>query len=104
MELVSYIYRLTQNFPTDERFGLVQQLRRAAVSIPSNIAEGAARQGKPEFRHFVAIARGSLSEVDTQLDIAVQLGYLNAETRCVAESLMERIDRMLFKLHESLQR
>ena len=79
MKLVTRIYRITQAFPGEERYGLVQQLRRAAISIPSNIAEGAARHGNREFRHFVTIARGSLSEVDTQLDIALRLGYLKLE-------------------------
>ena len=103
MEMVSHVYRITQTFPGEERYGLVQQLRRAAVSIPSNIAEGAARNGNREFRHFVTIARGSLSEVDTQLDIALQLGYLKPETRTTVDPLMERIDKTLYKLQKSLE-
>ncbi len=102
MELVNHVYRITRNFPQQERFGLTQQLQRAAISIPSNIAEGAARNGNREFRHFITIARGSLSEVDTQLDIALQLDYLNPETRVGMDPLMERIDKTLYKLHKSL--
>ena len=74
--LVKTIYDLTSKFPREETFGLTAQMRRAAVSVPSNIAEGAARSSKKEFGHFLAIARGSLSELETQLEIAKQLGYL----------------------------
>ena len=77
MALVSVIYRATQNFPKEELYGLSSQLRRAAVSIPSNIAEGAARQGSREFAQFLNISTGSISELETQLLIAVNLGYLS---------------------------
>ena len=70
------IYKLTTKFPEDEKFGLVSQMRRAAVGIPCNIAEGAARQGKREFRNFLSMAQGSLSELDTQLDLAILLTEL----------------------------
>jgi four helix bundle protein len=76
MALVSTIYRVTQEFPKNEIFGLTSQLRRAAVSVPSNIAEGAARRGSKEFAQFLNIAIGSISEIETQLLIAVDLGYL----------------------------
>ena len=79
IELVTAIYRLTQTFPKDELYGLTSQLRRAAVSIPSNIAEGQGRKSKPEFRHFLRNAAGSLMEVETQLTIAAVLGYLSRE-------------------------
>jgi four helix bundle protein len=69
------IYELTQAFPPDERFGLTTQLRRAAVSIPSNIAEGAGRAGDRSFAHFVRIAVGSASEIEAQLQIAEDLGF-----------------------------
>jgi len=76
VELVSDLYDLTASFPAAETYGLSAQIRRAAVSVPSNIAEGAARTTKREFAQFLSIARGSLSEIDTQLEIARKLGYV----------------------------
>lgn len=80
MELVTLVYRLTEKFPQNEMFGLTNQLRRAAVSIPSNIAEGFGRNSNGDFAHFLAIANGSLCEVETQLIIAKSLGFVNEES------------------------
>ena len=77
MELVKVVYALMKRFPRNENFRLCDQLSRAVVSIPSNIAEGNGRGSKKEFAHFLAIARGSLYETMTQLEIAVDLGYIN---------------------------
>lgn len=77
MDLVSNIYKITESFPNKELYGLTNQIRRAAVSIPSNIAEGAARNSKKEFIQFLYIALGSLSELETQIIIASRLEYLN---------------------------
>lgn len=76
MELVVSVYALSALLPQNEQYGLVSQLRRAAVSVPANIAEGAARNGSKEFLHFLSIASGSLSELDTLIDLARQLGYI----------------------------
>jgi four helix bundle protein len=102
MKATVMIYKLTAKFPDEEKFGLVSQMRRAAVSIPCNIAEGAARQGKKEFKNFVSMAQGSLSELDTQLELAVILGYLAAETMQEIDVHLLRIDKMLSGLMRSL--
>ena len=75
MDLVLKVYKGTKRFPGSEAYGLINQIRRAAVSIPSNIAEGAGRRTKKEFIQFLFVARGSLSELETQLEIANRLGY-----------------------------
>lgn len=77
LELVTEIYKITENFPEKEKFGLTLQIRRSAVSVPSNIAEGAARNTKKEFIQFLYIALGTLSELETQLIISINIGYLN---------------------------
>jgi len=97
MPLVKTIYEITAVSPTEERNGLAQQTRRAAVSIPSNIPEGAARQGAREYAHFISIARGSLAELDTQLQIAKLLGYL-AQDHPVAR-LAVQVGKLLTGLH-----
>jgi four helix bundle protein len=79
MQLVEEIYRLTSTFPRDEQFGLTSKMRRAAISVPSNIAEGAARNGTKELIHFLGIATGSLAELDTRLELAARLGYCPAQ-------------------------
>ncbi|MBI3916204.1 MAG: four helix bundle protein [Betaproteobacteria bacterium] len=101
MQLSRTIYRLTAQYPSEERFGLVSQMRRAAVSIPSNIAEGAARYSRNEFRNFLSIARSSLSELDTQLDLSGQLGFIAPPSRLGIDPLLARIDKMLYALHEA---
>jgi four helix bundle protein len=101
MELAGSVYRLTASFPPEERFGLVSQMRRAVISIPSNLAEGAARRSSKEYRHYVTIARASLSELDTQLDISRQLGLISDAVRSQLDSTLIRIDMMLHWLYES---
>ena len=98
------IYKLTNKFPEEEKFGLVSQMRRAAVSIPSNIAEGAARQGKREFKNFVSMAQGSLSELDTQLDLTILLGYISEDDVKEIEGQLLRVDKMLTGLIRSLEK
>ena len=94
------IYLVTQTFPGIELFGLTTQMRRAAVSIPSNIAEGAARTGAREFAQFLNIARGSLSELETQLLIASDLDYMNANDPVFV--LTDRLSRLLSGLHKAI--
>ncbi len=77
MDLVDEIYEVTKDFPNDEKFGLISQMRRSAVSIPSNIAEGAARKSQTEFANFLNIAKGSLSELETQVIISKRQNYIN---------------------------
>ena len=104
MQLCRAIYSATASFPREERFGLTSQMRRAAVSIASNIAEGQGRLSASEFRRFLGIARGSLRELETQLLIATDLGYLprQASDRCV--DLMDEVSRMLNALITSISR
>ena len=80
MELARQIYTITAGFPKEEIYGLTSQLRRAAVSVPSNLAEGAARTGHREFLQFINIAQGSLSEIDTQIELSKMLNYINGHT------------------------
>lgn len=98
---MSDIYALTRSFPVAERFGLIAQLRRAAVSIPSNIAEGAARATRKEFAHFISMARGSVAEVETQLLIANRLGYCDEAS--VPNARIDRLYARLSKLHRVLR-
>jgi len=103
MELVVGIYGLTKKMPDDERFGLISQLKRAAVSIPSNIAEGYARSHRGDYLRFLSIARGSLAEVETQLILAVKLEYLKREDTMPAWNHSQRVGRMLTRLIQSLR-
>src|SRR5262245_7832711 len=101
--LAKMIYGLTQKFPSEEKFGLTSQMRRAAVSIPSNIAEGQARRGSREFIQFIAQAEGSLAEVDTQLTLATDLGYAAQSQTSEAVQLIEELRRMLNALRRKLE-
>jgi four helix bundle protein len=95
MELVERIYAMTARFPTHEQYGLTGQLRRAAVSIPCNISEGAARHTRKEFINFLHIAQGSLSELDTLSDIALRLKYIGSQEHAALDLIMERLDKTL---------
>jgi len=104
MQFAKEVYQTTSSFPSEEKFGLVSQMRRSAVSIPSNIAEGAARQGKKEFKNFLSIAQGSLSELDTQLDLSVRLGFLEEKRYENLSNEMIMVDKMLTSLIRSLSK
>lgn len=95
IEFVSIIYKITETFPKDEIFGLTSQIRRASVSIPSNIAEGAARKGKVEFKYFLYISLSSAAEVDTQLLVSKNLGYLNEKDFIELLTELDTISRMI---------
>jgi four helix bundle protein len=103
MALVLEIYRCTQGFPKTETYGLISQLRRAAVSIPSNIAEGQARLSTGEFKHFLGNARGSLMELETQVVIAQQLGYFQPDEGGHLLAATAEVGRILNGLLSSLR-
>jgi four helix bundle protein len=98
IEMTLAIYRVTTGFPKEELFGLTSQIRRAGVSVASNIAEGYGRGSKGEYRQFLAIARGSNLEVQTQLFIATELGYGNRAQLKTADDLSSEISKMLNSL------
>jgi four helix bundle protein len=102
MDLVVEVYRVTQEFPDCERFGLTDQIRRAAVSVPSNIAEGQGRRLRKSFALHLRIARGSIQEVETQLLIASRLGYLTASRVAPVLALADEVSRLVSGLLRSL--
>ena len=104
MDIVEDVYNLSETFPVNERFGLTSQLRRCAVSVPSNIAEGAARNTTKEFINFLHIAQGSLSELDTQLEISFRLKLINQEYLLSLDSKLLQVDQMLSGLISSLKK
>ena len=93
MDFAEHVYRVQKKFPAEERFSLCDQLRRAVVSIPSNIAEGRGRDTARDFAHFLTVARGSLNEVTTQLELATRLGYMKPGSGLYEESI--EIGKML---------
>jgi four helix bundle protein len=98
IELVKAVYALTRKFPKHETYGLADQLRRSSVSVPSNIAEGQARQHTGEFRQFLYMALGSAAEVDTQIVIACQLGYISEQEAADIEQRIIEIRKMTYTL------
>ena len=102
IEAAKIVYRLTRAFPAEEKFGLVSQMRRAAVSIPSNIAEGQARHTTGEFIQFISHAEGSVAELNTQLILAGELGFCRLENARPISELLEEIRKMLNSLRRKL--
>jgi four helix bundle protein len=98
MQLTLAVYRLSKGFPREELFGLTSQMRRSALSVPSNIAEGHARLNTAEFRQFLGIARGSNCELQTQLEIAKSLGYSTPDSIRASEELSHEVGRMLYSM------
>ncbi|HOF17347.1 MAG TPA: four helix bundle protein [Phycisphaerae bacterium] len=103
MFLAEKIYRATEDFPRREQFGLAMQLRKAAVSVPSNIAEGFGRHGRADYLHFLNIARGSLNEVQTQIEIAERVGVISGEIPCELQALALETARVLKGLINGLR-
>lgn len=104
MGLCTDVYKLTAGFPDSEKFGLTSQLNRSAVSIPSNIAEGAGRPSEKQFASFLGIANGSCNELYTQLEIASRIGLLNENELLEFEDRIEKIQNMIFKLKRTFSK
>jgi len=102
-KLVKTIYELTQIYPKQEMFALASQMRRCAISIPSNIAEGYSRHGTKDYINFVSIAFGSAAELETQLLLSFDLGYVDSRQLEQILDLLRVIQKMLYKLRQSLQ-
>lgn len=98
IELVILVYKMTEGFPKSETYGLISQMRRCAISIPSNIAEGSRRKSKKDFAHFLTIAFGSGSELETQMEIVKQLSFGQALDYPQIESLLTEVMKMLNKM------
>lgn len=101
--LAKLVYDLTADFPQEEKFGLVSQMRRASISVPSNIAEGQARHTTGEFIQFISHAEGSVAELDTQLLLSVELGFAHADQTAPCHLLLDDLRRMLNGLRRKLQ-
>jgi four helix bundle protein len=104
IDFVVAIYRLTDKFPNEEKFGLTSQLRRAAVSISANVAEGAAKTSTKDFRRYLSNSQGSTSEIETELLIARRLNYLDEEDFMILSKDLDDIGRMITGLSRSLRR
>ena len=102
IDFVKKVYQVTHNFPDSEKFGLINQIRRAAVSIPSNIAEGQGRNSSKEFQQFLAISLGSLAELETQLIIAKEIEYLTQNELDALLSPLDRIRKMIKGLSKGI--
>ena len=98
IKLCAQVYRLTAYFPSEERFGLISQIRRAVVSVPSNIAEGGGRRTDKEFAHFLGIAHGSICEVESQLYVSVELEFTNFDKIDFITTEITEIQKMLYAL------
>lgn len=103
IELVEEIYKISASFPSDEKFGLTSQIRRAATSIPCNIAEGFGREHLKEYLHHLSMSKGSLLEVETQIIIAVKLSFVKKEVVKNAWNMSQHTGRMLTRLQQSLK-
>lgn len=103
IKLAGQVYRLTSTFPNEEKFGLISQLQRASVSISTNIAEGSGRNNKGEFFHFLGIAQGSASEVESLIYVSVEVMIIKESEVSELLDLINKIQNMLFKLRQTLK-
>jgi len=97
-----YVYSITKEFPKDELYGITSQLRRAALSVPTNIVEGCGRQGRKELKQFVNIALGSLAETEYLLDFSLRLKYLTQEEHKKLQDLRQEVGNLLWKFYNSI--
>ena len=103
MDLVAFTYKLTSLFPKEEKFGLISQIQRCSVSIPSNIAEGSGRVSSKEFQHFISIALGSSFELETQVILAHKFNYISEQQMSEFDLLVKPVQKMSFGLYNSLE-
>jgi len=103
MDLVQKVYEISKKFPREEIYGLTSQIRRAAVSVPSNIAEGAAGRSTVQFRNYLSVAIGSLNELETQLEIALRIGYLDRHVFDEVDALVDECLAVTYGLRKSIQ-
>jgi four helix bundle protein len=104
LAFVKSVYELTASFPNEEKFGLVSQMMRAAVSVPSNIAEGSARNSRKEFVNFLHIAQGSIAELETQILVSQDLGFVDKDRSSSLLEELDQISKMIIGLQKSLRR
>ncbi|MFA7681915.1 MAG: four helix bundle protein [Candidatus Peribacteraceae bacterium] len=102
MNLAKEVYKISKNFPKEELYGITSQIRRSAVSIPSNISEGSQRTSNKEFANFILIAKGSLAELETQLLLAKDFGYIEEKDMDVLQEYMSELGKMLYAFHRKL--
>jgi four helix bundle protein len=102
MDLAENVYRITASLPKSEQYGLVSQMRRAAISVSSNIAEGSVRRARGDFARFVNIASGSLAELETQFELCMRLAYIKEQPFLACHAKMNELSKMLFALYRSL--
>lgn len=103
IELAVELYSILKSFPKSEQFGLTSQIKRSAISISSNIAEGAGRNSKKEFNQFLGVASGSTSELSTQLEIAQRIGFLQISEHKAIEEKITYVQKMIYKLQKSIK-